>query len=125
MAPKPNGTFTLIAGRGSVGGHGNVGGGFGAAPSGRTFSGGPGVSTFGRSYSGTRLYGPQAGTRLYGSRTYGRLYTRLGVVRRGHWRGGRWFWYDAGPYYGDSCYSSCRAAGYGPGYCSVYAYNFC
>jgi hypothetical protein len=28
-------------------------------------------------------------------------------------------------YGGGSCYWNCRSAGYGPSYCSVYAYNFC
>jgi hypothetical protein len=32
------------------------------------------------------------------------------------------FWWGGG---GGSCYWNCRAAGFGPGYCSVYAYNFC
>ena len=26
---------------------------------------------------------------------------------------------------GGSCYWNCRAQGFGPGYCSAYAYNFC
>jgi hypothetical protein len=49
---------------------------------------------------------------------------------RGYWRGGRFFpFYGVGVwdygYGGGSCYWNCRAAGYGPGYCSAYSYNFC
>jgi hypothetical protein len=53
--------------------------------------------------------------------------------RRGYWRNGRWFWYGApviglglyGAYSYDGCYENCLQYGYGPGYCSAYAYNFC
>ncbi len=47
--------------------------------------------------------------------------------RRGYWWGGRWYWWG-GPYFGfwgGSCYANCLTAGFGPGYCDVYAYNFC
>jgi hypothetical protein len=43
--------------------------------------------------------------------------------RRGYWRSGHWIWLDLG--WGDSCYANCIAAGFGPSYCSIYAYNFC
>ncbi len=47
-----------------------------------------------------------------------------------HFRGGPFigFGYDYGypdSYGGGSCYWNCRNAGYGPGYCQAYAYNFC
>jgi hypothetical protein len=51
---------------------------------------------------------------------------------RGFWRHGHFFpfvgvglWGLDYGYGGGSCYWNCRAAGYGPGYCSAYAYNFC
>jgi hypothetical protein len=43
-------------------------------------------------------------------------------------RHGRFFgapFYGVGIYGGGGCYWNCRAAGFGPGYCSAYAWNFC
>jgi hypothetical protein len=51
--------------------------------------------------------------------------------RRGFFRHGRFFPFGVGlygygwGYGGGSCYWNCRAQGFGPGYCSAYAYNFC
>jgi hypothetical protein len=51
--------------------------------------------------------------------------------RRGFFRHGHFFPFAVGLYgygYGNgggSCYWNCRAQGFGPGYCSAYAYNFC
>ncbi|MGA8770096.1 MAG: hypothetical protein WB610_06955, partial [Rhodomicrobium sp.] len=51
--------------------------------------------------------------------------------RRAGWGGGGWGWPVgvglAGWGYGGggSCYWNCRAAGYGPGFCSVNSYSFC
>jgi hypothetical protein len=74
------------------------------------------------------------GTRAFAGRSRfirGRRFVRV-------FRGGRWIWAPVGlyaswwddGYWGDgydggSCYANCRASGYGPRYCSIYAYNFC
>ncbi len=112
-------TFTLIrGGRGGGGGGGfrggAGGGGFRSFSSGRSsFQSGPSLR------SGSLRFAPRI-SGIGGRRAYGAL--RGG--RRGYWRGGRWYWYGGG-YYGGSCYSNCLAAGYGPAYCSTYAYDYC
>ena len=51
--------------------------------------------------------------------------------RHGFFRHGRFIPFGFGVgFYGDywgggSCYWNCRTAGFGPGYCSAYSYNFC
>jgi hypothetical protein len=45
--------------------------------------------------------------------------------RRGYWYGGVWYWWGPVGVYGGSCYWNCRNAGFGPGYCSAYSFNFC
>jgi hypothetical protein len=118
---------------GGMGGH--MGGmhfggpGFG----GRSFAG-PGIN---RGFYGgrTAFYRPGfAGRGIYAGRGFDR--GRRAVFfhgRRGFFRNGRFFpfvgvglWdWDYGYGYGGSCYSNCLAAGYGPRFCSVNAYNFC
>jgi hypothetical protein len=118
----------------AMGGHmgGHVGGMRFGGPGigGRSFAG-PGIHRF---YGGrTAFYRPGiAGRGIYAGRGVygGRMAFHHG--HRGFWRHGHFFpfvgvglWgWDYG-YGGGSCYWNCRAAGYGPGYCSAYAYNFC
>jgi len=45
--------------------------------------------------------------------------------RRGYWYGGVWYWWGPVGVYGGSCYWNCINAGFGPGYCSAYSFNFC
>lgn len=92
-----------------------------------------GVGPRGRFVAGRRFAGRGAfvrggrfarNTRFFRGRRFVRVF-----------RGGRWIWAPVGLYagwwdgygygYGGSCYWNCRAAGYGPGYCSAYAFNFC
>jgi hypothetical protein len=88
-----------------------------------------------RRFTGRRVFAGRGrftkGGRFIGRRAFagrsrfirGRRFVRV-------FRGGRWIWAPAGIYagwygYDGSCYWNCIAAGYGPGYCAVYAYNFC
>jgi hypothetical protein len=109
-------TFTLIAHGGGHGGGGHGGGGHG----GGMHSGG---MHMGGHMGGMHMGGMHAG-RMHAGRGGGRTaFYRGGRRGGGYWRGGRW--YGLGWYGGGSCYGNCLAAGYGPGYCSVYSYNFC
>jgi hypothetical protein len=113
-APHAPSTFTLIGHGGGHGGGGHGGGGHGGGFHGGGFHGG-----------GMRIGRVGGGhTAFYrGGRVGGRSASyRGGRGRGGYWRGGRWY---GGWYAGGSCYANCLALGYGPGYCSVYSYNFC
>ena len=78
------------------------------------FVGGRGLSR--RAFAGRNI----GKTRVIGGRRFHRVF-----------RGGRWIWapigvgWWGGDYYGGVCYWNCRSAGFGPGYCSAYAWNFC
>ena len=116
---KPQSTLTLIM-------HG--GGGFGGMHGG-------GFAMHGGGFGGMhpRGFGPHFGPGGhfgFGHRAFfhgGR--TAFFHGRRGFFRHGHFFPFAVGLYgygYGDgSCYWNCRAKGFGPGYCSAYAYNFC
>ncbi len=77
-----------------------------------------------------------AGRGIYAGRGFNGGRTALYRGHRGYWRHGRffplvgvglWGWdgdYGYG-YGGGSCYWNCRAAGYGPGFCSVNSESFC
>jgi hypothetical protein len=112
------------------GGHGGGhGGGFGG--SGAGFGGGParGAMAFGGMRSYSMSYNTAPGYRAY-SRTY--ALAGQGGFNRGRRRlrefGAQFagfgydypFWYDNG-----SCYWNCLNSGFGPAYCSAFAYNFC
>ncbi len=107
--------FTLIAVRGGRGGFragGFRGGGFRAGG----FRGGRAAIVGG----GRR--GAFVGGRGFAGRRF------AGGRRVGYWRNGRWWGPAAvgvGVGVGGSCFWNCRNAGYGPGYCSTYAANFC
>ena len=118
---KPQSTLTLIM-------HG--GGGFGGMHGG-------GFAMHGGGFGGMhpRGFGPHFGPGGhfgFGHRAFfhgGR--TAFFHGRRGFFRHGHFFPFAVGLYgygYGNgggSCYWNCRAQGFGPGYCSAYAYNFC
>ncbi len=83
----------------------------------------------------TAFYRPGiAGRGVYAGRGFPGGRTAFHNGNRGFWRHGRFFpfvgvgvglWgWDYG-YDGGSCYTNCLAAGYGAGYCSANAYNFC
>ncbi len=112
-------TFTLIAHGGGHGGGGHGGGGHGGGMHAVECTW-AGCTWAGMHMAGHR--GMHAGriTRAGGGRT---AFYHGGRRGGGYWRGGRW--YGRGWYGGGSCYGNCLAAGYGPGYCSVYSYNFC
>jgi hypothetical protein len=113
-AAQPKSTFDLIRG-------GHHGGHFGGHMGGFRHFGGPGMKHFG---GPARYYGGPRMRHLGGPAHWGH-------GRRGYWRNGRWYWYGApfiglGLYgYGNSCYWNCINNGYGPAYCSAYAYDFC
>jgi hypothetical protein len=138
-------TFTLVRGMGGGGmgggmGHGGgFGGGMGGGHMGGMGMGGrsfaaPGIN---RGFYGgrTAFYRPGiAGRGVYAGRGFPGGRTAFHNGNRGFWRHGRFFpfvgvgvglWgWDYG-YDGGSCYTNCLAAGYGAGYCSANAYNFC
>jgi hypothetical protein len=112
---NPNSTFTLIR-RGGSGSGGGV-------HMGGARVGGPGIG-------GTRAMVRPRGS-IGGTRTMVRP-GRIGGERAGFREGrrrfrrdGRWFWGGVDVDSGGSCYWNCINAGYGPGYCRVYAYDFC
>jgi hypothetical protein len=126
----------------SGGGMSRMGGNYGAMGSmragtigGSRFYGSSGMN---RGLSGrSAIYRPgMAGRGIYAGRTFNGGRTALYRGHRGYWRHGRFFplvgvgllgWdgdYGYG-YGGDSCYSNCLAAGYGPRFCSVNSENFC
>jgi hypothetical protein len=149
---KAPSTFTLVRGMGGGGmgggmGHGGgFGGGMGGGHMGGMGMGGHMGGMGGRSFAApginrgfyggrTAFYRPGiAGRGVYAGRGFpgGRAAFHNG--HRGFWRHGRFFpfvgvgvglWgWDYG-YDGGSCYTNCLAAGYGAGYCSANAYNFC
>ena len=125
-------------------GGGGFGGGIGGGRMGGMHYGGPGIG--GRSFAGpginrgfyggrTAFYRPGiAGRGVYAGRSFYGGRTAFHNGHRGYWRHGHfypfvgvglglWGW-DYG-YDGGSCYTNCLAAGYGAGYCSANAYNFC
>lgn len=123
----PKSTFTLIRG------HSTGGGGGGRSMSmGHSSMGAGSFRSSRSSFSGQRFssvrpsfgsrFGRVEGRRFEGRRSRGGR-TAFYNGRRGHWRNGHW--YGLGVYAGGSCYWNCRAQGYGPGYCSAYAYDFC
>ena len=128
---KAPSTFTLIHGHG--GGHG---GGPGGGP-GFGFSGmsrAPAMSMGGMAFAPQARFAavPHAGIHSFGRAGAfpGGRHAVFFHGHRGFFRHGRFFpFYGVGlwdyGYGGGSCYWNCRAAGFGPGYCSVYAYNFC
>ncbi len=88
-----------------------------------------GRSYSGRSYSGHSGYSGRGYSSRYGySGRYGH-YGRYGYGygRRGYWRDGRWYGYagEAAAAYGESCYSTCRSAGYDVDYCTYHSGEFC
>ena len=121
---KPPSTLTLImhggggfGGMHGGGGFGMHGGGFGGMHMGGI---GPRFSPGGHfGFGGHRAFFPGGrGAFFHG--------------RHGFFRHGRFFPFGVGLYgygygdsYGGSCYWNCRTQGFGPGYCSAYAYNFC
>ncbi len=133
--------FTLVGhggGGGGGGGGGHGGGGFGGGFGGGMGHGGGGFGGFsggmghsfggmGHGYGGMgMMHGGMAGRGVHG----GRMAFNHG--HRGYWRNGRFYpfygiglWDYGYGYDGGSCYWNCRAAGYGPGFCSVNAYSFC
>jgi hypothetical protein len=140
-------TLTLIGerGRGGGGGMGMRPGGMGMKPGGMGMRpggmgmrpGGMGAGSFraGPSFSGHRFrpmgpnFGPRFG-KFEGRRFEGPRFRagRAGFYhgRRGYWRHGRWYpFFGLGIAAGGNCYWNCRAEGYGPAYCSAYAYDFC
>ncbi len=119
---------------GGIGGPGIGGRFYGGAGINRGFYGGPGIN---RGFYGGRnaFYRPGiAGRGIYAGRGFNGGRSAFFRGHRGFWRHGRFFpffgvglWdygYDYG-YGGGSCYWNCRAAGYGPSFCSVNAYSFC
>ena len=125
-------------GGGMGGGHmGGMGMGMGGAHFGGMGGMHAGAMNFGgvnRGFYGGRsaFYRPGiAGRGLNGVRGFnGR--TAVFHGHRGYWRHGHFFpffgvglWDYGYGYGGASCYSNCLAAGYGPGYCNAYSYNFC
>ncbi len=124
---NPQSTFTLIR----AGGGGHMGGGGGHMGGHMGGMGGHFGGMGGMRMGGMRMgAGPRMGGRyaFAGGRVAGGRYAGGRTVfyhgRRGYWRGGRFFPFF-GIYAGGSCYWNCRAQGFGPGYCSAYAYNFC
>ncbi len=106
-------TFTLIAIRG--GGRGFRGGGA------RGFRGGGFRAGGVRGGRAAVVRGGRRGV-VVGGRGF------AGGRRVGYWRNGRWFGPAAvgvGIGAGGSCYWNCRNSGYGAGYCSANAGNFC
>ena len=148
---KAPSTFTLVRGMGGGMGGGHMGGfggghmgGFGGGHMGAMGAGRIGGMSMGH-FGGPRFgatnfwVGPRFAGRFDGGRFAGRRFDggRHAIFfhgRRGFFRHGRFFpffgvglyGYDYGyGYGGGSCYWNCRSAGYSPGYCNVYAYNFC
>ena len=150
-AAKSPSTFTLVRGGmggGGFGGHGGFGGGMGHG-----FGGGMGGMGHGFGMGGMGMrgmaFGPRAGFGPQFAAVPHAGFNRFGRVgafngrhpaffhgRHGFFRHGRffplgvgvglWGWDGYGyGYGGGSCYWNCRAAGFGPGYCSAYSYNFC
>ena len=107
LAAKAKSTFTLISRRGSGGYRGGLDpwrGGF------------------------VRPYAFAAPPVYYGGYSFRRtnLHWRQDYI--GGWGGWVWEWpVGVGPvgWSGRNCHWKCRAAGYRPGYCRMYAYNFC
>ncbi len=118
---KPQSTLTLIM-HGGGGFGGMHGGGF--AMHGGGF-GGMRPGGFGPRFSPGGHFGFHHPAFFHGGRT------AFFPGRRGFFRHGRFFPFGVGlygygwGYGGGSCYWNCRASGFGPGYCSAYAYNFC
>ena len=111
------------------GGHGGFGGGGGRGGGGFAFGGGAGIRGGGPGLNGGRAFGSGPGFRG-GGRSYafdGR--GGYGRGRRGYYGYGYGpfvgFGYDYPYYGGGSCYWNCRNSGFGPSYCSAYAFNFC
>jgi len=154
-AAKSPSTFTLVRGMGGGGFGGHGGGGFGGGMGqgfsgmggmghgfsgmggmGHGFGGMGGMGMRGMAFSPRAGVGPRfAGVPNAGFNRFGRVGAFNGRHgQRGFFRHGRfipfgvgvglWGWDDYG-YGGGSCYWNCRAAGFGPGYCSAYSYNFC
>ena len=124
-------TLTFVHGHGGgggIGGGGGGGGSFGHVGGG----GGFGPMAGGSFGSGAFSRGAMMGApgRSLGGRNYAGAYHN---GRGGYYRNGRFFpFIGAGLYgwgwdngWGGSCYWNCRSAGYGPGYCSAYSWNFC
>ncbi len=131
-------TFTLIAQHGMGGGRGGMamggrsGMGMGAPRMGGMGMGGQRFGATGFiNRGGMHMGGGGFATRRFGGngRVAGNGFrgrTAFYNGRRGYWRGGRWFpLAGLGIYAGGNCYLNCRAQGFGPGYCSANAYNFC
>ncbi|MGO9174362.1 MAG: hypothetical protein ACLP7P_20685 [Rhodomicrobium sp.] len=88
------------------------------------------------SWSGSKWSGSKGpGSKWSGSKGPGYKWSGKGVPhgarwgwrggRRGYWYGGVWYWWGPVGVYGGSCYWNCINAGFGPGYCSAYSFNFC
>jgi hypothetical protein len=118
---KPQSTLTLIMHGG--GGFGGVHGG-GFAMHGGGF-GGMHPGGFGPRFRPGGHFGFHHPAFFHGGRT------AFFHGHRGFFRHGRFFPFGVGlygygwGYGGGSCYWNCRTQGFGPGYCSAYAYNFC
>ncbi len=133
-ANAPGSSALIMVRSGGGGGH-MGGGGAHMGGIGGMSMGGAGPMHMGPGFMGSRMGGPGGYSmgRNYGrpgGYAIGRHYAGHGM--RGHWRNGRFFpfvgvglWGYGDDWGGGSCYWNCRAAGYGPGYCSAYAANFC
>ena len=130
---KAPSTFTLIAAH-MGGGGGHMGGGMGGmhfGGGGMSHMGGAHFAGGGMRYSGPRIggfhgYGRPTGFYNSGPARFHGGRTAFYHGHHGHWRHGHWYpFVGVGIYAGGSCYWNCRAAGYGPAYCSAYSYNFC
>ena len=110
---EPKSTLTLIM-------HG--GGGFGG------MHGGGGFAMHGGGFGGTHMggigprFGP-GGHFRFGHPAF--FHGRRGFFRHRHFFPFGVGFYGVGYGYGGSCYWNCRASGFGPGYCSIYSWNFC
>ncbi len=86
--------------------------------------GGPHIGGFGPRFAPGGHFG--LGNRAFfpgGHRAF--FHSRHGFFRHGHFFPFGVGFYGIGYGYGGSCYWNCRAAGFGPGYCSAYSYNYC
>ncbi len=140
-AAKAPSTFTLVFGHGGGGGgHGGGGGmgfGGGMGHGGMGFSGSMGHSfgSMGHSYGGMgMMHGPgvghftAAGWPVTVSTAAAQLSITVTAAIGAMGTSSRSMALACGIMamaMGGSCYWNCRAAGYGPGFCSVNAYDFC
>lgn len=102
---------------GGMGGGGHamsMGGGPHGMGAGGIHNGAGGIHNFGLGHSPVIGNGGVSARHFHQGRRLGGAFIGFGYDY------GNPYWYDNG-----SCYWNCRNAGYGPGYCQAYAYNFC